>query len=247
MSAKKLFGREWSNKADYANTEDFTASQWAWEFLRRNPEYATDWDWFNTTWLALEFEYGKPPNRDFNRWQQDPRAHRVNDFQPSEEPENLLIECWMGSRWGFYVFPQSPSEEEPPPWREPEEVVTLLDGSEAEYFTANSGHIALGFDIHQPIEKQVEYCQRMLRILQRQAEQSGQMVVRNIASQSQQWRVYLRLLDAQISGASEKEIALAFGKIDIEKSYAIAQRLCAVGYLAIAALEINTGDQHEKK
>ncbi len=51
-------------------------AQWAWEFLRRNPEYQADYREFISTWRALEAVYGAAPQRDFQRWQRDPRATR---------------------------------------------------------------------------------------------------------------------------------------------------------------------------
>ena len=35
---------DWKNPNDYARMDDFTPSQWAWEFLRRNPEYVKAWE-----------------------------------------------------------------------------------------------------------------------------------------------------------------------------------------------------------
>lgn len=234
-TAVEVFGREWSAPADYADMAAFSAGQWAWEFLRRNTDYHTDWEWFNQTWTALETDYGSPPARDFSRWQQDPRAYRQTTVD--DETEQQFIECWMGARYGFYKFPQSPQTEQAPLWREQDDNVVLLDGSEAEYFAANSGFIALGFDIAQPVSAQVEYCKRMLTVLQRQAAQSGKMVVRSVKSQHKQWQGYLRLLDAKACGVSDKEINLAFSDIDINTALSIAEHLSATGYLAIAALD----------
>ena len=59
---------DWLNPQDYAFTQTLTAGQWAWEFLRRNPEYRAQWQAFITTWRALESVYGKPAQRDINAW-----------------------------------------------------------------------------------------------------------------------------------------------------------------------------------
>ena len=40
--------RDWRNPKDYEFTQSLNPHQWAWEFLRRNPEYRKDWH------LALE-------------------------------------------------------------------------------------------------------------------------------------------------------------------------------------------------
>lgn len=36
--------RDWRNDADYDFTEELDLNGWAWEFLRRNPEYRNDWE-----------------------------------------------------------------------------------------------------------------------------------------------------------------------------------------------------------
>ena len=33
---------DWRNSKDYEYTKDLTPSEWAWEFLRRNPEFLDD-------------------------------------------------------------------------------------------------------------------------------------------------------------------------------------------------------------
>lgn len=35
--------RDWTNREDYAFTEHLSMERWAWEFLRRNPDYQTEW------------------------------------------------------------------------------------------------------------------------------------------------------------------------------------------------------------
>ena len=34
---------DWRNLAEYPNSDKASLHQWAWEFLRRNPEYQADW------------------------------------------------------------------------------------------------------------------------------------------------------------------------------------------------------------
>ena len=116
----------WLAAETYAYTGTLSASQWAWEFLRRNPEYCDDYAWFIRNWNILEQAYGKPPHRDFPAWKADPRASRINALG-----ESLLIECWMGEKWGFYKFPLDPARPAPIPatellWREPSQEAVLL-------------------------------------------------------------------------------------------------------------------------
>ncbi len=94
----------WRDPADYAYIANLWRDHRAWEFLRRNPDYHADWLWFSTTWQALETDYGRPPARDFQLWQQDLRAYRAEctallpNVRPvaDQEGERLLIECRMG-------------------------------------------------------------------------------------------------------------------------------------------------------
>ena len=67
---------DWRQAEAYAWCSELTAPEWAWQFLRRNPEYRADYAWFISVWRDLEGLYGAPPERDFFRWRQDPRAWR---------------------------------------------------------------------------------------------------------------------------------------------------------------------------
>lgn len=70
---------DWRDAVSYEFEPPLAREEWAWQFLRRNPEYAADYAWFIATWRALEANYGAPPRRDFFRWRQDPRACRAAD------------------------------------------------------------------------------------------------------------------------------------------------------------------------
>lgn len=107
----------------YAYCDTLTRDQWAWEFLRRNPDYRRDYLAFITIWRALEAAYGAPPNRDFSRWKRDPRAYgplpgnaelaTPSGEQCTVDDERVLLECWMGAKWGFYKFPLDPARVAP--------------------------------------------------------------------------------------------------------------------------------------
>ena len=42
--------RDWTDPRDYAFTADLDPRQWAWEFLRRNPDYQAEWQAFHAVW-----------------------------------------------------------------------------------------------------------------------------------------------------------------------------------------------------
>jgi len=200
----------WDNPADYRFTEELTAEEWAWQFLRRNPAYQTDWRWFQATWTVLEAEYGRAPQRDFHRWQQDPRAYRPTTTEQGEV-ESLLIECWMGQKWGFYKFPIDPVVERPEPgkellWRDVSPVAQLVEASDADWLGADPAKVAYGFDLRQPLAPQFAQAQRFLRLLQRQRGKQGSLFVETLRQRQHEWRLYLRYLDAEAERIPAEQI-----------------------------------------
>ena len=112
-----MFRKNWKNPQDYLYTATLNKEQWAWEFLRRNPDYQAEWAAFHRTWTALEADYGRPGNRDFCAWKEDPRAWvAAAECEESDcrvDQDKVLIECALGARWGFHKFPPDPAVDTP--------------------------------------------------------------------------------------------------------------------------------------
>lgn len=180
--------------------------QWAWEFLRRNPEYQADYREFIAVWQALEADYGAPPNRDFPRWKLDPRASRPA-WDPSlstgaacaaDEEDRQLIECWMGAKWGFYQFPQDPAMpawqlESPINWRP-------APGFRFDRPAQSASDIQLAFDLSLPLPAQLEAAKRLLVSRQAALRREGQAAPRSLQNQRGHWISLLTALDTH-SGA----------------------------------------------
>ena len=212
----------WRNPDDYAYTRELSRELWAWEFLRRNPEYRKDWQEFWTTWQALEADYGRPPNRDFQRWKRDSRAY-VSEEQCKTIDEDalgvgcageegkILIECWLGAKWGFYKFPLSPDHDEPNVpdellWREVFTEVPRVTRKDKEYLSGSNGRIALGFDLTSPLPAQLEEAKHLLVGEQRRLAQSGALPPRSVKASREDWTLRLRLLDAEAAQAPKEVI-----------------------------------------
>ena len=188
--------------------------QWAWEFLRRNPEYRADYDEFIATWQALEAEYGAPPNRDFFRWKQDPRASRPA-WDPSlstgaacvtNDEDQQLIECWMGAKWGFYQFPQNPDWSAlqlatPINWRPPP-AFDLRSGDDS------PNRQKLNFDLSLPLPAQLEAARQWLIGEQIKLRRQGQPVPWNLENQRNHWRELIEVLDKGDSTHSLRDKAV---------------------------------------
>jgi len=185
----------------YAPCAGLTRDQWAWEFLRRNPDYRRDYQAFITIWRALEADYGAPPHRDFSRWKRDPRAYGplpgdAELVAPGGElctvdDDRVLLECWMGAKWGFHKFPLDPDRTTPGPdelsWRPPPpQPDAPID---APY------RLDLAFDLSLPLPPQLEAAK--FRLVSRAAElrRQGHAAPRTMANQPARWTTMLRLLD----------------------------------------------------
>jgi len=184
----------------YAHCATLTRDQWAWEFLRRNPDYQRDYRAFITIWRALEADYGAPPNRDFSRWKLDPRAYGplpgdAELTSPAGElctvdDDRVLLECWMGAKWGFHKFPLDPDRIAPGPdelsWRPPPQLDLAI---EAPY------RVDIAFDLSLPLPPQLEAAK--FRLVSRAAElrRQGLAAPKTVANQRACWTAMLRLLD----------------------------------------------------
>jgi len=184
----------------YAHCASLTRDQWAWEFLRRNPDYQADYRAFIAIWRALEADYGVPPQRDFLRWKQDPRAYgplpgEEDLAAPSGElcvgdDDRVLLECWMGAKWGFHKFPLDPERIAPGldelSWRPPPQTNAPAD---APY------RLNLTFDLSLPLPPQLEAAK--FRLISRATElrRQGLPIPMTVANQRTRWTTMLRLLD----------------------------------------------------
>jgi hypothetical protein len=216
---------------DDSQCANLTRDQWAWEFLRRNPDYQADYRQFIALWRALEADYGAPPHRDYPRWKRDPRAYgplpgggsldHATGERCIAENDRILLECWMGAKWGFYKFPLDPHRATPPgpdelSWRPPPVSAIPADPD---------FRLDLSFDLSLPLPPQLEAAK--FRLVGRAAElrRKGLAAPKTLANQCERWAQLLRCLDAEAEG-------VALGGADAD-SLREAQAMVHGGYLAI--------------
>ncbi|MDP1927023.1 MAG: DUF6499 domain-containing protein [Thiobacillus sp.] len=187
--------------AAYGYCASLTRDQWAWEFLCRNPDYQADYRQFITLWQALEADYGTPPHRDYPRWKCDPRAYGPLPgdsalVSPSGElcigeNDRILIECWMGAKWGFYKFPLDPARSTPP---EPDELAWRPPpASNAPSDTTY--RLDISFDLSLPLPPQLEAAKFRLVSRATELRRNGLTAPMTVANQRERWLRMLRLLD----------------------------------------------------
>ena len=236
----------WRDPADYAFTEALAGAQWAWEFLRRNPEYRREWAAFWETWQALEDAYGSPPDRDFCAWKRDARAWvpaaDVRGAQCRVDGHKVLIECAFGARWGFYKFPPDPGEHDPVgenrlKWREVEFRTDPLTKTDSDYLGADPAKLAVGFDLSLPLAEQLDRAKRLLQAEQRSRVRAGRVERLTVANRRAHWQLLLRLLDAEEAGAGFADIAAALGVGEIPALLEEARALSDGGYIELSRLQ----------
>jgi hypothetical protein len=177
--------------------------QWAWEFLRRNPDYQADYGEFIAIWEELEAAYGAPPHRDFFRWKQDPRASRpawdpnqiTGAACTTDDEDRQLIECWMGAKWGFYQFPQNPALaawalQTPINWRP-------APAHRLHRPVTGDTDAQLVFDLTLPLSAQLDAAKQWLISKQAGLRRQGRPAPRSLQNQQAHWITLLSALDAQ--------------------------------------------------
>ncbi len=235
---------DWRCDTDYAFCDQLDLAGWAWQFLRRAPEYRADYTEFIAIWRQLEASYGAPPQRDFFKWRQDPRAWRSEadlagcgaEICPGEN-DQVLIECWMGAKWGFRKFPLDPAINLPDElaWREFPVDVAVVESDSGLAFPPEI--LALRFDLSLPLPAQLEAAKKQLLANRLLREKGGHLPPRNLRTGAPLWRLWLRLLDALESGDTPSQMAATLGLSEPEREVAAAIQMRSGGYRRILMLE----------
>lgn len=238
---------DWTQPENYLFTQNLSADEWAWEFLRRNKNYRREWSDFMTTWNALEAEYGKPPNRDFCAWKLDERAW-IPAVQCSEsdcrvDEDKVLIECAMGARWGFHKFPPDPEDDKAVAenrliWREltHRDEMIEVSGEDRDYLGEDQGKLALGFDLSKPVREQLEQAKRYLQLTQKQRVRQGLVELKTLKNMRNHLALCLRVSDALNAGVDEKQMKQAFPGNDITSLIRDSRHFLNKGYLELLEL-----------
>jgi hypothetical protein len=115
---------DWKNKEDYAYTSSLKPEGWAFEFLRRNKEYQTDYKRLEKAHQTLTKKYGPQSKETKSKWYADPLFwHYEPDLFPGEkynewvdravhqgvEPQRTKLHEHVSNKWGLRSFPPNPS------------------------------------------------------------------------------------------------------------------------------------------
>lgn len=217
---------DWRNESDYPNPKSASGEVWAWEFLRRNHEYKSDYLKYSKT-IEIEEEkhgpyktpinlaqapihkhhYDPPKEKGETDLQWVSRCIHKNVFPKRETPTN-----WMKRRWMLTTTPPPPESDTPPRFLQPENPAILLNINNAKSYLptdndAINKKFCIGFDVSKPKTKQLRQANAIFKMLKEQFENAGGKADKTSKYQSDLWRNYLRVWDALKNGEKISTIA----------------------------------------
>jgi hypothetical protein len=206
---------DWRDPKAYPPGQGTRMRRWAWEFLRRNPEYHADYD----RWLRNASRDKRPgPDEDLSSHACDP---------PSREGETLAeYEARMaaeGHQWQYtsmdFVLRRKyhiamgalpAPEDDVPPIFDASTTGRFLFGPQRELHWSDglaADQAIYVFDLSKSLEMQ---CKRALKVMQAGRERFAKKnpaLVRDRRVRSGNYQSYLRVLDATAAGVKDNDIA----------------------------------------
>jgi hypothetical protein len=213
--------KDWRNVKDYDYMDNHTPELWAWEFLRRNPEYRKDWEEAFAIW-------GKNKSDAPNHW-----AHLFGSSCSTEkcQPETLSFES-ARVKWQLFQPEIINPDIDKPPFEYPFPLFYTYGYyySKDELYllsNLNDSEVVAVFDLAKPIQQQLEHFKSILEEEQNDLVKHSELEIPVVKNKPGYWKDQLRIFDAITAGSDEREIASV---IYDEKTYNNAQDKVEHGY-----------------
>src|SRR5471032_1159680 len=189
--------KNWRNASEYDFGSDYPARGWAWEFLRRNPEYREDWEKVKALLGELGREYPSLTSDEWGELTRNANLHRS------------IID---GAKyWGLDIVfpnPEQPYHDSTQNWTKVGRRVLSL--GPAWDMWDNVEYEALAFDLSLPIDGQIAAAKAHLEDVQKERVEEGRLELALAGRKRLDiYPNYLRALDAEAEGAKLEEIASA--------------------------------------
>ncbi len=192
----------WRKAQQYPELATTSPIQWAWEFLRRNPEYQRLWSELIEPWAD---QYG---DCNFDTAIKEIGCEALSKFEKIFGIDLALPPLPpFHADAKFLFFAEGPcviTHNHPELYRK----TTECEGTVYEaVMQINSKDILVKFDLAgEPIERQIERAKKHLKEQVAYLKKSGCLAVRAKRPRYDQFAKYLRVLDARLSGATMREI-----------------------------------------
>ena len=191
--------RDWRKAADYSFPKKFPPSRWAWEFLRRNPDYRKDWEEALSRLSELESE-DVSDVRIIVEMESDPDSRF--GFRTSTTAAQIA------AKWLLHGSLINPAVDEPPHLSfNPGFGSVRFMRSGVTFKARGLDFPVVEFNLHLPLAPQLEAIVETLENARKRMP-----VQRRFKNHPKLWPHYLRLLDADLDGRTAKQIADVLGK-----------------------------------
>jgi len=171
--------RNWKKAKDYEAMKKFNSLQWAWEFLRRNPEYIKKWKEVVRRWPDVVHDFTLGPSATI--WGLEGYFNPDKDHPPRFEG---LGEVKLGGR-----IDNSEAR--------------ILQGP----LYDQEGIVKCSFDLNHPVIPQLKLVKKILFNFQKSLRKKGNEIRTSFKPQVNKWTMLIRILDAIAADAKDKEIA----------------------------------------
>lgn len=218
---------DWRDSSQYQFPQRMSAPAWAWEFLRRNPDYQADY----RTYLQCLLRVVPDAEIDTKTASCTLSDAQLDLVETSEsmcryEPERhdgeneqdwLLrvnkgsatpLDSWLGRKWGIERIVSPYIKYRRLDIRFEKSSVTVSQVFAAWGGFGDRSKMALAFDLTMPIAQQIEAAERWLLSAQRTRSEKGEFTApASVRMHADKYPLYLRTFDAVTSGATREEIA----------------------------------------
>lgn len=185
---------DWESGKGYPQGSKVQLRRWAWEFLRRNPEYIKEYD-------SIIRPYGNDVDRNnanvagfLNKW------HMISPADPSHSDirrpglsVRLAYPDFANEWWTREFSPQFDNPGVPNGYC----LAGPLDENEMLY----------RFDLRRPLAAQIRLAQERLEEIQSRLRKSHNLEIVDIRRKTDKYNMYLRILDARDMGVEISHIA----------------------------------------
>lgn len=227
---------DWSNPDDYKFLDGAKPEVWAWEFLRRNPDYRSDWQKIDNLkskhgrkWASLsEAHVCNPPKRKGEterRWMSRVVAD-VNGEYGGVDPVKVRLDVCFAEKWGlkklynpykrhsqgvFFIKPDSDFPRMIVLAEEFERFIESGDqGNGIEFQKVMSNYAMIVFDITRPVDGQGKLAEDLLRKWKKKML-AAKLINKNEGHSNKVdvWLRHIRVLDARRTSPRVTSAALA--------------------------------------
>ena len=217
---------DWTKPEQYPDPKNASLEQWAWEFLRRNPEYQEDY--VRVKDMPGHDEYGKYKSQSIfsNFYKTEPPMKKdelFNDYinRVGESYTVWAIRDEILDKYGLDHFCKeiNPATNIPPqfsndiyPLYAPKRTKKKAGASLEQVYP---DEIVMVFSLSLNIKQQLEVAKNVLNIRKSELKAIGLIEVPE-RRRTQIYRQYLRILDAKLIGITEEMIKNCLFKLDEE-------------------------------